>query len=70
MKRHDGCELDECGARGGHYRLPIAQFATVSVVQQEEAVLSVVVDGITVVVAGHRRRQWCPSVTAVLVENG
>jgi len=70
MESHDGRELDECCARGGHGRLPTAQFTTVGVVQQEEAVLFVVVGGFVIVIAGRRRRRWSPSVAAVLVENG
>lgn len=70
MECHDSRELDECSTRSGHGRLPTAQFATVGVVQQEEVVLSVVVGGFVIVGAGHCRCRWCPSVAAVLVENG
>jgi len=72
MNGHDGRELDERGAQGGHNRLPTVQLAAVGVVQQEEAVLPVMVNGAAVVfVATHRHRRWWPSIAAaVLVEHG
>jgi len=66
MDGHDGRELDESGARGGHDRLPTAQVAAVGVVQQEETVLPVAV----VVAISRCRRLSAAAAAVVLVEHG